>query len=277
MAICFRYYSQKKLETYIMQNMILVSSGDAITARLVEEAGFNGIWVSGFEASARLGLTDNGSITMTEMLNVAKPIVDAVKIPVYVDVDTGYGNFARTVREFEKIGVTGICVQDDIPHLKTNSLWGGKAPLMDMKEFAKKINIKPRKIKIIARTEALIRGYGHDEAFKRLDMYKQYGADILLPHVRKSVDMFAGMQNKAGRHKAEIPYAIVPTKFPHYTNEQLFNKGYSMVIWANTTERVKIKAIRDSLKILKKDDSAINIENKLSASLDDMRNLTPHE
>ena len=62
---------------------------------MVQEKGFDGIWISGFEASARLGLADNGSITMTEMLNIAKPIVDSVKIPVYVDVDTGYGKKFR--------------------------------------------------------------------------------------------------------------------------------------------------------------------------------------
>src|SRR5690348_4975451 len=118
-----------------MNKTILVSAGDAITAKLVEEAGFNGIWISGFEASARLGLADNGSITMSEMLNISQNIVRAVKIPVWVDVDTGYGNFQRTVREFERIGVAGICVQDDIPHLKQNSLWGGKTPLMPMEEF----------------------------------------------------------------------------------------------------------------------------------------------
>src|SRR3990167_11092527 len=121
-----------------MQKQVIVSAGDAITAKLIEEAGFDGIWVSGFEASARLGLADNGSITMTEMLNVAKPIVDAVNIPVWVDVDTGYGNFQRTVREFEKIGVTGVCVQDDLEGHKTNSLWGGKTPLMGIEDFCKK-------------------------------------------------------------------------------------------------------------------------------------------
>src|SRR3990167_2977631 len=133
-----------------MKGQVIVSAGDAITAKLVEQAGFDGIWISGFEASARLGLPDNGSITMFEMLNIAKPIVDSLKIPVWVDVDTGYGNFQRTVREFERIGVTGVCIEDNIPELKINSLWGDKLPLMDMKEFAHKIFVGNRKIKIIA-------------------------------------------------------------------------------------------------------------------------------
>lgn len=252
------------------KKQVLVSAGDAITAKLVEEAGFDGIWISGFEASARLGLADNGSITMTEMLNIAKPIVEAVKIPVWVDVDTGYGNFARTVREFEKIGVTGICVQDDEEGCKTNSLWGGKSPLMNADDFSKKINVKRNKIKIIARTETLIRGNKREDAWERMANYRFKGfSDILLPHVRDCKDLIVP--------NVGIDYAIVPTKFPQYTNKQLFDMGYSMVIWANQTERVKIKATRQALKSLKENDSAVYIEDSLSATLEDMKSLTPND
>ena len=117
--------------------MILVSAGDSIGAKLVKEAGFQGIWVSGFEASARLGLPDNGTITLTQMLNICKPIVKATDLPVYVDVDTGYENFKRTVKEFENIGAAGLCIEDNIPELKINSLWGEKIPLLSMEDFAK--------------------------------------------------------------------------------------------------------------------------------------------
>jgi len=255
-----------------MQKQIIVSAGDAITAKLVQEAGFDGIWVSGFEASARLGLADNGSITMTEMLNVAKPIVDAVSIPVWVDVDTGYGNFLRTVREFEKIGVHGISVEDNLPN-KINSLWGDMIPLMNKCDFGKKLNQvawDDRKIKIIARTESLIRGYPADDAIERLRHYRECGADILLPHKRDDNLLKPSCIDDGD-------FAIVPTKFPHRTNKELFDKGYSLIIWANQTERVKIKAVRDCLNYLKKDDCASRLEDGLSASLDDMKGLTPDE
>ncbi len=248
---------------------IIVSAGDAITAKLVEEAGFHGIWISGFEASARLGLADNGSITLTEMLNVAKPIVDAVNIPVYVDTDTGYGNFQRTVREFEKIGVSGVSIEDNLPEMKQNSLWGEKIPLMTKEDFGRKISVKRNKIKIIARTESLIRGYGTIDAAMRLSWYKKCGADILLPHVRNSKDIM--------NPTIDLPYAIVPTKFPEFTNERLFGLGYSMIIWANQTERVKIKSVRECLASLRERDSAEYIESHLSSTLDDMRGLTPDE
>lgn len=256
-----------------MERQVIVSAGDAITAKLVEEAGFDGIWISGFEASARLGLPDNGSITMTEMLNIAKPIIDAVSIPVWVDVDTGYGNFRRTLREFERIGVFGICVEDADPSYKQNSLWGDKIPLLDYEEFYERINIHPRSIRVIARTEALIRGYGIEDALKRAEKYSQT-ADIVLIHSRdktgkESSDIICACE----KQNIQIPIAIVPTKFPFKTNKQLFALGYSLVIWANQTERIKIKAIREGLELLWSEDCADKIEMGLSASLEDMRGL----
>ncbi len=253
----------------MQEKKIIVSAADAITAKLVEEAGFDGIWISGFEASARLGLADNGSITMTEMLNVARSIVNAVKIPVWVDTDTGYGNFQRTVKEFENIGVAGICVEDNLPN-KQNSLWGGKVPLMDMHEFGKKISVNRSRLKIMARTEALIRDYGIIEASVRLSHYKSCGADVIMPHTRTKD--FA----REWKHNGCLT-AIVPTKFPEVTNKELFDMGYNMIIWANQTERVKIKATRECLGSLMGSDCAEYIEAHLSSTLDDMKGLTPDE
>lgn len=262
------------------KKLVIVSAGDAITAKLIEEAEFDGIWVSGFEASARLGLADNGCITMTEMLNSAKTIVDATNLPVMVDVDNGYGglhNFIRAVREFEKIGCSGVCVEDNI-FPKINSLWGGKIPLLPMEEHVAKIRAgkdaqRTRDFVIIARTEALIRSYGMEEAIKRAEHYAESGADMILIHSRESTGKEALQIPKYW--KSKIPLVIVPTKFPQLTNKQLFSAGFSVIVLANQTERVKIKSIRESLKAIKKHDCVYPIEKELSATLDDMRDLTP--
>lgn len=259
---------------------VLVSVGDAITAKLIEEAGFDGVWVSGFEVSARLGLVDNGCITLTEMLNAAKTVVDATDLPVVVDVDNGYGgvhNFVRTVREFEKIGCAAICAEDNISP-KRNSLWGDKIPLVSMEEHGAKIKAgkdaqKTKDFVIIARTEALIRGYGMEEAIKRAEYYCESGADMVLIHSRELSGEEALSIPKYW--KSDVPLVIVPTKFPHVLNKELFDAGFSTIVFANQTERVKIKAIRDALKIIKEHDSLLPIEKELSATLDDMRNLTP--
>ena len=263
-----------------MKEAVLVSAGDAITAKLIQEAGFDGIWVSGFEASARLGLADNGSITMSEMLNISKTIVEATTLPVIVDVDNGYGgihNFIRTVREFEKIGCAGICVEDNV-FPKENSLWGGKKPLLPMKDNGIKIKAgkeaqKTNDFLIIARTESLIRGYGIKEAMRRANHYARCGADMILIHSRES----SGTQARGIPKfwKLKVPLVIVPTKFPQVSNKQLFQAGFSMVVFANQTERVKIQAIRKCLDIIKNTGSVRAIESKLSATLEDMRQLTP--
>lgn len=289
---CYPYISTTKLLKEIRKTknikhlldnkkrLVIVSAGDAITAKLIEEAEFDGIWISGFEASARLGLVDNGCTTMTEMLNAAKTVVDATSLPVIVDVDNGYGgvhNFLRTVREFEKIGCSGICVEDNI-FPKQNSLWGGKVPLLSMEEHGAKIRAgkdmqKTNDFMIIARTEALIRGYGIKEAIKRAKYYVKCGADMILIHSREVTGKEALDIPK--HWKLKVPLAIVPTKFPQITNKKLFDSGFSLVILANQTERVKIRAIRDALKVIRGSDSVYPIENNLSATLDDLRNLTP--
>jgi phosphoenolpyruvate phosphomutase len=253
-----------------MSNKIIISAGDAITAKLIKEAGFNGIWVSGFEVSARLGLQDNGSLTMDEMLSVARPIVDATDLPVYVDVDTGYGNFQRTVKEFERIGAAGVCVEDNIPQLKQNSLWGEKIPLLSKIEFVEKLKVDRVRIEIIARTEALIRGYGVMEAMDRLETYSEH-ADILLPHSR-DYKLLMNVNNLFAK-----PCFIVPTKFPEITNEELFRMGYEGVIWANQILRTQIYATRKMFLELKRNDRMLEAESHLCATLEDLKNLTPNE
>ena len=130
-----------------------------------------------------------------------------------------------------------------------------------------------KNIKIIARTEALVRGYGIKEAIKRAEHYAECGADMILIHSRDEIG--EEVKEIAKNYKINKPLVIVPTKFPHITNKELFDLGFSEAIWANQTERVKIKSVRDFLKILKEEDSARTIEEKLSATLDDMRSLTP--
>jgi len=271
---------RKEAPHFEKPNSVIVSAGDAITAKLIEKAEFDGIWASSFEVSARLGLVDNGTMTMTEMLNVVDPMVKAVEIPIIVDVDNGYGgvhNFIRAVKEFEKIGCAGVCIEDNT-FPKQNSLFGGKIPLLSMEEHGNKIKAgkqvqQTKNFMIIARTEALIRGYGIEEAIKRAEHYSQCGADRILIHTRDPTGQEALEITK--KWKLSTPLVIVPTKFPHVKNQQLFEMGYSIVVLANQTERMKIKAIKDGLEVIKKLDNMGIIERGLAASLEELRELTP--
>lgn len=261
------------------EKLVIVSSADAITGQLVEEFGYDGIWVSSFEVSARYGLVDNGTISMTEMANTAKSVIDAINIPVIVDVDNGYGgihNFVRAVKCFERIGASAICVEDNL-FPKKNSLWGGKIPIETMENHGAKIKAgkevqKTNEFCIMARTEALLRGYGMEEAIKRANYYADCGADLILVHCRE----------KTGKEALEIPkywkrytpLVIIPSKFPHLTEGELFKAGFSVIIYANQIQRTIIKAIKDNLKLLKTEKKADALNNQM-CSLNEMRNLTP--
>src|SRR5713226_8957863 len=95
-----------------------VGAHDALSAKMIERAGFDAIWASGFGISASLKCIPDGSfLTMTEQLEVTKNIVEAVSIPVIADCDTGFGNalnVMRTVQEYEKAGIAGICIEDNV-------------------------------------------------------------------------------------------------------------------------------------------------------------------
>jgi phosphoenolpyruvate phosphomutase len=172
---------------------------------------------------------------------------------------------------FEDIGVAGVCIEDVEPAYKQNSLWGDRVPLMEIKDFIKKINIPNRKIKIIARTEALIRKYGYKEAIERACCYFSAGADYILIHTRDET----GKEIKEISKHSYLPLSIAPTKCPYYTNKELYEMGYSMIIWANQTERTKIRAVRDMLYQLKQNDRMLEAEEHLCATLEDMKGLMP--
>ena len=142
-----------------------------------------------------------------------------------------------------------------------------------MKVKAGKFSQKTEDFIIVARTEALIRGYGINEAVKRARHYAECGADMVMIHSRETTGKEALSIPK--KWKPSVPLVIVPTKFPKVTNKQLFNAGFSVVVLANQTERIKIKAIREGLRLIKENDSTYLIEKNLSATLDDMRYLTP--
>jgi len=118
--------------------IVLVAAHNGLSAKLVEEAGFDGIWASGFEISASYAIPDANILTMFENLNIAKVMNDRVKIPIIADCDNGYGNainVMRTVEEYEKAGIAGICIEDNI-FLKRCSFYSGvKRELEAIEEF----------------------------------------------------------------------------------------------------------------------------------------------
>src|SRR5262250_729387 len=112
----------------------LMEAHNGLSARIVEESGFKGIWASGLSVSAALGVRDNNEASWTQVLEVLEFMSDATSVPILLDGDTGYGNFnsmRRLVRKLEQRGVAGVCIEDKI-FPKTNSFIRGTAqPLAD--------------------------------------------------------------------------------------------------------------------------------------------------
>lgn len=244
-------------------HLVLGGAHDALSAKLVEETGYDGVWASSFgiSASTRM-LPDANVLTMTEMLDAAKGMNQAIDIPLIADCDNGYGNVhnvMRMVREYERAGIAGISIEDN-PFPKKCSLYPGERQiLVDVGEMAGRIKAaKSTQISkdffVIARTEALIADMGMEEALRRAKAYEDAGADAILIHSRKptpeEIITFCARWKKVGR----VPLVAVPTKYPDITSKQLAKIGIKVSIFANQALRASVRAMREVLTDMRKAD-----------------------
>lgn len=233
---------------------------DALSARLIERAGFDGVWASGFAISASLKcIPDASFITSSEQLEVERNIAEAVNIPVISDCDTGYGNalnVMRTVNDRERAGVAAICIEDNVYPKRCSFYAGVRRELIPIEEHCGKIKaakaaqIYPE-FMIIARTEALIAGWGQEEALKRAEAYAEAGADAVLIHSKskKFDELKAVYKAWSGR----VPLVVVPTIFDQTTAAEMEEAGVKIIIYANQPVRAAIRAMRDTLDLIKHD------------------------
>src|SRR5690606_39038380 len=157
----------------------IIGAHNPLSARLAEEAGFDGIWASGFELSAAYGVPDASLISMTQHLEMTRAIAEAVSIPVVADIDTGYGNSINVmyaVEKYEAAGAAAVVIEDKTFPKDTSLLAGGRQELVRIEEFQGKIEaaVAARhdpNFLIIARVEALIAGLGQEEAIRRGEAY----------------------------------------------------------------------------------------------------------
>jgi phosphonopyruvate hydrolase len=237
------------------QDLVLaVGARDALEARLIERAGFDAIWSSGFAISASYGVPDSSLITMKQFLDVARSIYEAVDIPIIADCDTGFGNAINviyTVKLYEAAGVAAICIEDKKFPKDTSLLAGGRQELLPAEEFTGKIKAavdtrKNNDLSIIARTEALIAGWGQEEALERAHRYQEAGADLILIHSKsKTPDEIIEFTQ---RWDGSIPLVIVPTNYPSLTEEAVKKlKKIKVVIYANQVLRAAVKAQEEVL------------------------------
>ncbi len=242
---------------------------NGLSAKIVQEAGFRGIWASGLSISAQFGVRDNNEASWTQVLEDLEFMSDATKIPILLDGDTGYGNFnnmQRLIRKLEQRNIAAVCIEDKL-FPKTNSFLKGDAqPLADMHEFCGKIKAgkdaqTDPDFSIIARIEAFICGWGLAEALRRAEAYYEAGADGILIHSALSVpdEILAFKREWADR----CPVVIVPTKYYSTPTDVFRQHGFSMVIWANHMLRAAVAAMQKTARALKESEHLLSIEDKV--------------
>jgi phosphoenolpyruvate phosphomutase len=260
---------RKKLES---DSIVRVGGAfDAMSAKLVEMHEFDAIWAGSFAISATHALPDASIMTMTEFLHTASSMVDACKIPIIADCDTGFGgpsNVSHAVKKYEKAGVAAICIEDKSFPKQNSLLENGSQELVSEKEFVAKI-IAAKEAKtnpdfmLIARTEALIADLGMNEAIQRAKAYEKAGADAILIHSKKNTphEVFEFADNWDGN----LPLVIVPTSYPSVKLDDLKKHKIKMIIYANQTLRAAHAAMNQILRKIKNSESLSSVNEDISS------------
>ncbi len=190
--------AQKKLSEMIKGQSMLVAPGayDCITARLIEQAGYDCVYMTGAGTSAAHGLPDYGLVTMSEMVANARRITSCISVPLVSDSDTGYGNELnayRTVQEFERAGVSAIHIEDQVFPKKCGHL--DDKELVSLEDYVAKIRAavaakKSKDFLIIARTDSRAVA-GFDEAIRRANAAADAGADVIFVEAPQTLEEVA--------------------------------------------------------------------------------------
>ena len=264
------------LRKKLVGNSIIKVGGafDAMSAKLVENSGFDAVWAGSFAISATHALPDASILTMTEFFDVASNMSSTCKIPIIADCDTGYGgpsNVHHMVRKYENAGISAICIEDKTFPKQNSLLENGKNDLLSEKEFVAKILAakearNDQNFIIIARVEALISGMGMNEALKRATAYENAGADAILIHSKQNTpdEVFEFVDSWNG----SAPIVVVPTAYDSVKISELESHKIKMVIYANQTLRVAHMAMTRLLGELIKAESISDVKDKISTMQD---------
>ena len=264
---------RQKLRKIINDGRYVIVPGayDPLTARLVQTAGFEAVYLTGGGYSRANGLPDLGLFTMTENIQFISRAVDAVDIPVIGDMDTGYGNalnVIRTVREFEKTGVAGFHLEDQVSPKKCGHYEGKQ--LVSKKEMIGKIKAAvdtradPDMI-IIARTDSrAVEGF--DAAIDRMNAYLEAGADVGFVEAPQTAEEMAKIPRSIS--KPALVNIFEGGKTPPLPAKQLEEMGFRLGIYPSQTHRAAIFAAQEVLAILRRDGDAASFEKRMASFSD---------
>ena len=226
-------------------------SYDSLTAKLIEKTGYSVVGVTGAGVCAAvLGVPDVGLMTMTEVLNQTKNIVNATSLPVICDCDNGYGgpvNVMRTVREFEEAGVAGFWIEDQIFPKRCGHFEGKK--IVSREEMITKIEAaaetrRDPDLVIIARTDAKA-VFGLDEAISRARDYAKAGADMIFVEAPRSKDELRKIASSI--EAPQMVNLVEGGKTPLVTIKELKEMGFKIASFSGSSQKIAIKAIQEFL------------------------------
>lgn len=252
------------------QTDFMLEAHHGLSAKIVEEAGFKGIWASGLALSAQHAVRDNNELSWTQVMDALEFMSDATTIPILLDGDTGYGDFnnmRRLVRKLEQRNVAGVCIEDKLFPKSNSFIQGEKQELEDIEIFCGKIKAGKdaqfdEDFCLVARVEALIAGWGIDEAIQRGEAYRQAGADAILIHSKLSqpdeiIEFTREWNNRC-------PLVIVPTKYYATPVEVFQQHQISLVIWANHLVRAGVAAMQSVAREIHDTRSLVDVEGRVA-------------
>ena len=248
----------------------LLEAHSGVSARIAEEAGFRGIWASGLAISAQCGVRDNNELSWTQIVDVVELMADATTIPILVDGDTGHGDFnnvRRLVRKLEQRGAAGVCLEDKVFPKANSFIDGRRQPLEAVDVFCGKLaagkdSARDPDFCVVARVEALIAGWGIDEALMRAEAYRAAGADAVLVHSQRSDAR--EILEFARAWRGRLPLVIVPTKYSRTPTEEFRSAGVRLVIWANPLLRAAVAAMQETARALYETETLTAVESRIS-------------
>lgn len=244
----------------------IMAAHSPFSAILAEQAGFDGLWASGFELSALYGLPDMSLISMTQHLDMLRAVAGRTTLPILADIDTGYGNVVNVIHaigEYERAGASAVVIEDKTFPKVTSLVAGGRQELLRIEEFQGKIEAavatrRDPNFLVIARTEALIAGLGEAEALDRANAYVKAGADMILIHSKKKdsceIESFSRAWTGSG------PLVIVPNAYPDLDAKRVKALGnIRMMIYGNYGIRAAATAMRETFRRIIADGGVQNV------------------
>jgi methylisocitrate lyase len=237
-----------------------------IVALVIEEQGFDGVYISGAALSADLGLPDIGLTTLTEVSQRGRQIARVTELPAIIDVDTGFGeamNAARTIQEVEELGLAGCHIEDQVNPKRCGHL--DNKTLVETAEMVRKVRAasdakRDKNFLLMARTDARA-AEGLEKAIERAKAYVDAGADAIFPEALQDKREF-----ETFRKAIKVPLLANMTEFgktPLLTAQELSELGFNIVIYPVSSLRLAMKAIEDAFAKIKADGTQAGVVDRM--------------